>query len=361
MMCLHVRRLCFATMLCLLPCHSYGLDGSVNAPPWATKSTRVHVGTTSLSMTNPGSNREAAFSSPKRIAEIGSINATATVAIAAAAAATATPATQARPPPSTAPSAIVKRVRKHAGVVLASVGFAASATRALFVVSAGQQQQRNNQQLSPSSSLQIKPLVDSLVHFLKTSGIDLELSKSINFRLLDNVILLARIQKLLLLQQQQKALGGAGDIRDLVAAAAASSHTTTATSNDATVVPPSNEEALRYMKYATAAYGDSMIRAANLDVKGDWSFFGFGMQNKLTKTRVSEHIAVPEHDIVAMDVEYGGDSNHLRHFVAVDHAHKKVVLAIRGTFTISELVVDAAGFSRKKTIGDDDRLLLFKH
>ena len=40
-------------------------------------------------------------------------------------------------------------------------------------------------------------------------------------------------------------------------------------------------------------------------------------------------------------------SDYLRHFVAVDHANKNIVLAIRGTFTISEVVVDAAGFSRK--------------
>jgi len=40
-------------------------------------------------------------------------------------------------------------------------------------------------------------------------------------------------------------------------------------------------------------------------------------------------------------------TNHLRHFVAVDQENKNIVLAIRGTFTISEVVVDAAGFSRK--------------
>ena len=48
-----------------------------------------------------------------------------------------------------------------------------------------------------------------------------------------------------------------------------------------------------------------------------------------------------------MDVDYGNDINHLRHFVAVDHANRKVVLSVRGTFTLSEIVVDVAGFSRK--------------
>jgi Lipase (class 3) len=39
-------------------------------------------------------------------------------------------------------------------------------------------------------------------------------------------------------------------------------------------------------------------------------------------------------------------SNHLRHLVAVDHANQSIVLAIRGTYTISEIIVDVAGFSR---------------
>ena len=97
-----------------------------------------------------------------------------------------------------------------------------------------------------------------------------------------------------------------------------------------------------YMRYATAVYGDSMISAAEMDVLGKWD-------NRLapaTKTRISEHIGVPENDIVLMDVDYDGDVNHLRHFIAVDHANKKVVLAIRGTFSLSEVVVDVAAFSR---------------
>ena len=95
------------------------------------------------------------------------------------------------------------------------------------------------------------------------------------------------------------------------------------------------------MKYATAVYGESMIRAAEMDVKGKWD----NRLSRLTKSRISDHIGVPEEDIVLMDVDYAGDSHHLRHFVAIDHANKKVVLAIRGTFSLSEVVVDVAGFS----------------
>jgi hypothetical protein len=40
----------------------------------------------------------------------------------------------------------------------------------------------------------MKPTVEALKRFLKTSGIDLELSRSLNVRLLDNIVILGRIQ-----------------------------------------------------------------------------------------------------------------------------------------------------------------------
>lgn len=98
----------------------------------------------------------------------------------------------------------------------------------------------------------------------------------------------------------------------------------------------------RFMKYSTAVYGDSMIAAAEMDVCGK-----FDSRSRLTRARISDHIGVPEEDIVLMDVEHGGDPHHLRHFVAIDHANRQVVLSIRGTFSFSEMVVDAAGFSSK--------------
>ena len=67
----------------------------------------------------------------------------------------------------------------------------------------------------------------------------------------------------------------------------------------------------------------------------------------LTKKRVSEHIGLPEDDLVLMDVKYSGDATQLRHFLAVDHEHKKVVFCIRGTFCASEIAVDILGHSRK--------------
>jgi hypothetical protein len=97
------------------------------------------------------------------------------------------------------------------------------------------------------------------------------------------------------------------------------------------------------MRYSTASYGDSMIAAAEMGVTGKFDT----RLSRLTRTRISDHVGVPEEDIVLMDVDSAGDPLHLRHFVAIDHANRQVVLSIRGTFSLSEIIVDAAGFSSK--------------
>lgn len=178
-----------------------------------------------------------------------------------------------------------------------------------------------------------KPSVEMLQNFLESTGIYLELAQALNVRLLDNTVILGRIQKI---------LDGrtAADIRDRVLA---NPFGLGAWLRDE---PRADnklyDECLWYMRYATAAYGESMIRAAELDVSGTFD----SRLMPVTRTRISEHIGVPEDDIVVLDVDYGGDVEHLRHIVAVDHARQTVVLAIRGTFSLGELVVDVAGFSR---------------
>jgi len=103
-------------------------------------------------------------------------------------------------------------------------------------------------------------------------------------------------------------------------------------------------------------------------------------------TTIANHIQVPVQDLVWVEVDYdyennnhndshddetsdtttttattatsttttknnkkksGNDHPHLRHLVAVDHAHQEVVLAIRGTFSVQEIVVDLTSFSRE--------------
>ena len=98
-----------------------------------------------------------------------------------------------------------------------------------------------------------------------------------------------------------------------------------------------------YIKFAVAAYGDNGIKSANLDLtqsfdwrSGDW-----------TTARVSEHTGIPEEDLKLMDVAYHNDPKQLRHFVAIDRKSCKVVLAIRGTYTQKEVMIDFNGYSRE--------------
>jgi hypothetical protein len=205
-----------------------------------------------------------------------------------------------------------KSVRRRLGNVVSAMGFATSATTSIWS--------------DRSRIRRWKNTADALRNFLNQSGIDLEISSSLNHRLLDNLIILSRVEK--------AALNGS-DRRDLALL-----------QNDdiarRRIRIPSGSEALRYMKYATAVYGDAMIRAAELDALGKLD----ANLATATSSKISAHCSIPEESIVLMDVDYSGSDNHLRHFVAVDHKVQKIVLAIRGTFSISELVVDAAGFSR---------------
>jgi hypothetical protein len=207
---------------------------------------------------------------------------------------------------------LMKSIRKGAGGVVSSIGFLSSS-----VVSLASDKVPMAGRLKPIKALQ---------KFLETTGIDLELAPSLNHRLFTNILLLQKVQWVILQETLRS-----GDRRDL------------AEDTKGQIEIPSWDEARRYMRYATAVYGQAMIRAAELDARGRID----GRLQTVTKESISEHIGVPTDDIVLMDVDYGGDSQHLRHFVAVDHVNRKVVLSIRGTFSLSEVFVDVAAFSRK--------------
>jgi hypothetical protein len=66
---------------------------------------------------------------------------------------------------------------------------------------------------------------------------------------------------------------------------------------------------------------------------------------KATRKNISKHIGLEEDDIIAMFVKPGGSMFVLRHFLAVDNKKKAVVLAIRGTFSVTGILIDtqAAG------------------
>lgn len=99
---------------------------------------------------------------------------------------------------------------------------------------------------------------------------------------------------------------------------------------------------VRFMKYSTAAYGNNMIRSVQIGLDGRFD----SRVNRMTRTLVSEHVGVPEEDIVSLDLDHDAEGHHLRHFVAVDHLNQQIVLAIRGTFSFAEIVVDVAAQSR---------------
>lgn len=132
------------------------------------------------------------------------------------------------------------------------------------------------------------------------------------------------------------------------------------------------EKGYHFMKYATASYGIASIKAALAQTgitteevpENTRSIYTNGRISLPTGTSrrpsyianepheietlksISLHIGVPTQDIV-MFAKPGGSNDILRHFVAVDRAARQVILAIRGTFSVSEIVIDVDADSRK--------------
>ena len=82
-----------------------------------------------------------------------------------------------------------------------------------------------------------------------------------------------------------------------------------------------------------------MIRSA-LDREADAADLGTPLD------AIAFHCNVPSADIRILDVDDGCDMDVLRHFVAIDHATQSVVLALRGTLSISGALVDMKGMDR---------------
>jgi hypothetical protein len=127
------------------------------------------------------------------------------------------------------------------------------------------------------------------------------------------------------------------------------------------------------MKYATAAYGLAAIEAANdqtsaitimkteeeepekegkpsaqpaIPEKKLNKMYNEGTKlERATRKNIAKHTGLREHDIIAMFVKPGGSMFVLRHFLAVDTKQKAIVLAIRGTFSVTGILIDtqAAG------------------
>ena len=110
------------------------------------------------------------------------------------------------------------------------------------------------------------------------------------------------------------------------------------------------------MKFATAAYGETMIRSAEIDTKGSFTLSSSSLTVLLGNTdnsteriqkRIVEYCNLQSlSDIVHMDIDHSSSNiDILRHFIAIDHTQEQIIVSVRGTFTLSEFFVDVAAFS----------------
>jgi hypothetical protein len=103
------------------------------------------------------------------------------------------------------------------------------------------------------------------------------------------------------------------------------------------------------MRFATAAYGAEMIKSA---IDQDVSVYDLMTERQA----IALHTRIPESDIRYIHVQEGNpirDDNNsstahnhsttLRYFIAVDHSYRAIVLALRGTLSISGALVDLQG------------------
>jgi len=262
-------------------------------------------------------------------------------------------------------------IRKTIALVMNGVAFAYSAGVELLLTS---HNEYKNQWL---------PLVEELHLFLQTSGIADELERGLaNYRFLSNVALLARIQDTILEKQWT---AGKSPHLDRRLMALSLPDTTTITAGKDKKLLSEQEKGLimddgrRFMNYTTAAYGIGMIDAAEIAVHGSIqtskakpsttateagtkllsslkSSMTVSQQTKQMQhsssfynedwllDRISEHIKIPEKDIYLMNLP-DDQVETLRFFIAVDHINKAVVLSIRGSLTVKEILIDIAGFS----------------
>ena len=162
-----------------------------------------------------------------------------------------------------------------------------------------------------------------LKSYLDASGVSNELDESImkplySGRLLDNLKMLSDIQSELY-SNRHLDVAKTTNIQDL---------------KDSILIGH------RMMRFATSAYGTEMIRSALDREVTVHEFLGHDDNYQVHKA-IAFHSGIPDvNDIRILEINDGGDMHLLRHFVAIDHSSKSVVLAIRGTLSVSGALVD---------------------
>ena len=149
--------------------------------------------------------------------------------------------------------------------------------------------------------------------YLHVSGVGAELEESmmkplLRGRLLDNIKMLHDIQKL----QDNRVVR----VKD-----------------DSLKGDMELEKGSAMMRFATAAYGAEMVKAS-IDREATV------MELDDERKAIAFHTNIQPDDVKLLNVRDGGAMTTLRHYVAVDHKYKAVVLALRGTLSISGALID---------------------
>lgn len=95
----------------------------------------------------------------------------------------------------------------------------------------------------------------------------------------------------------------------------------------------------KWMRFATAAYGTEMIRSA-LDRETDSEQILHELESAM-----AFHCQIAEDNILLLYTDTDPDTHTLHHFLAVDHKAKSIVLALRGTLSLSGAIVDVKGMA----------------
>jgi hypothetical protein len=172
--------------------------------------------------------------------------------------------------------------------------------------------------LSEEKAQEWKVTIDQLMQYLENSGIGDELYRKLNERFLTNLLLLRGLQEDATYQKI--------DSR---------------TSNTSMSLP-SLDEARRVIKFATASYGVHIMAAVEHELVA-FEKPQLKASESLLES-ICRYTGIPSVEDVWI-LEYEDTLESLRHVVTVDHARKQIILAIRGTLTLSGVVVDLAGFA----------------
>jgi hypothetical protein len=204
---------------------------------------------------------------------------------------------------------VIRPIERTMGKVFTVIGFAANFAKDM-----------SSSRLDSSKNSEWKKILADLNLYLERTGLYDEFGTDVRKRLPRHVLVMNAIQ------HRHYSRMSSSSIRE-------------------TSSVPSIQLAEHFMKFATAVYGPTVIMSAQLEL-------GYVNAVPSKANEISIEQAIANHtgidakkDILVADVESGESTEYLRHMVVVDHSQKCVVLAVRGTFSVTGALVDLAGFS----------------